>query len=125
MNSSTEFINPTTLVLLGIILLLMILFVLYKFYRNIRLLRSHTRDQINRVQHLKLRKMLHHLNIPFNHYLRKTSELDKERHMWACEHCPKPNECVKLLNGEDVELDISEICPNHHRLKNLSQSSTD
>lgn len=125
MEPSTNFINPATLVILGIILLLMIIFTLYKLVSNISFLRSRHRDQIKRVKHLKLRRMLEHLNIPFKQYLKKTSELDKERHIWACQNCPNPKECNQLLDGEQVEMDIEEICPNNYRLKNLSKPTTD
>lgn len=115
--------NPATLVILGVILLLMIIFTLYKLVSNISFLKSRHRDQVKRVNHLKLRRMLDHLNIPFKQYLKKTSELDKERHIWACQSCAHPKECQQLLNGKKVDMEIEEICPNNHRLKDLLETS--
>lgn len=111
--------NPASLMILAIILLLMLIFTLYKLFSNITFLRARHRDQIRRVKNLRLSRMLEHLGIPFKHYLHRTSELDKERHIWACQSCPHPEECKQLLNGEQVDMGIEEICPNNHRLKNL------
>ena len=111
--------NPASLMILAIILLLMLIFTLYKLFSNISFLRARHRDQIRRVKNLKLSRMLEHLGIPFKHYLHKTSELDKERHIWACEHCPHPDKCERMFKGED--LDPLHFCPNYRELKKLKE----
>lgn len=121
MQLPSDFNSTTTFIILGIVLLFLIIFTLYKISSNISLLKSRRSNQIKRVQDLKLREMLDYLNIPFRQYLHKTSELDKERHIWACQNCPHPEECKQLLDGEPVDMDIQEICPNHHRIKDLSK----
>jgi type III secretory pathway component EscR len=113
--------NTTTLIILGILLLLLIIFTLYKVSSNIGVLRLRCQSQINRVEKLQLRNMLDHLRIPFRQYLNKTSDLDKERHIWTCRSCPHPQECKQLLDGDAVDMDIEEMCPNHNRLKHLSK----
>lgn len=123
MQLPSNFINTTTLIILGIVLLLVIIFTLYKISNNIGLLRLRRQSQVKRVENLKLRNMLDHLEIPFRQYLNKTSELDKERHIWACQNCPHPEECKQLLDGEPVDMEIEDICPNHHRIKDLSKPS--
>ena len=50
-------------------------------------------------------------------YDHKTSDLDKERHIWACEHCPHPDKCERMFNGEN--LDPLHFCPNYRELKKL------
>lgn len=114
-------INPLTLIFLGISLVVLIIFTLLRVAQNLRLLKSRRSNQIKRVQKLTLSRMLEHLNIPLKYYVAQTSELDKERHMWACQNCPHPKECQRLLDGES--LDVTEICPNHSRLKPLQNTS--
>ena len=123
MNPVNNDINPITLIILGISLVVLIIFTLFKISQNVRLLRSRRSNQIDRIKNLKLSRMLEYLNIPFSQYLHNTSELDKERHMWACKNCQHPKQCKRLLEGE--ALNIKNICPNYPRLKDLQKTSPD
>jgi hypothetical protein len=46
--------------------------------------------------------------------------MDKERHIWACERCPEPDECEHMFLGEDIDPDT--FCPNYDELKKLKNS---
>lgn len=123
MNPVINEINPYTLIFLGVGLIVLVVFTILKLIQNIRLLRSRRIGQKDRVQNLALSRMLKHLNIPLNRYLKKTTDLEKERHMWACKSCQHPEDCKKILNGE--KLNPEDICPNFPKFIHLQSPSKD
>jgi len=115
-------ISPQTLMILGIIIGVVFALIALRICCDIRVLRKSRKDQLERVRRLLMSNMLDRLNIPLKDYFRKTSDLDKERHIWACEHCPEPDECGDMFLGKDTE--PKTFCPNYDELKNLTDSDT-
>jgi len=110
-------ISPQTLKILVIAIGIIFAIVVYIVWRDKIMLRKNHEDLDKRVQKLRLGDMINRLNIPFSKYDHKTSDLDKERHIWACEHCPHPDKCERMFNGEN--LDPKNFCPNYRELKKL------
>jgi len=110
-------ISPQTLMILGSMLAVIFVIMLLRIFFNINLLRKSRKDQAARVQGLLLSNMIERLNIPRETYFRKTSDLDKERHIWACERCSKPGECEDMFLGEDIKPET--FCPNYNELEKL------
>jgi hypothetical protein len=113
-------ISSQTLMIIGITLGLIFVAMFFRICCDIRLLRKGRKDQAERVRGLLLSNMLERLNIPLKDYFKKTSDMDKERHIWACEHCPEPDECEHMLLGENI--DPETFCPNYGQLKSLKGS---
>jgi hypothetical protein len=110
-------ISPQTLTLIGITLGLVFIVMFFRICCDIRLLRKARKDQAERVRGLLLSNMLERLNIPLKDYFKKTSDMDNERHIWACEHCPEPDDCEHMFLGENI--DPETFCPNYDQLKSL------
>ena len=110
-------INPELVQILVIAIGIIFAIVVYVVWRDRKILRKEHEQLDQRVEKLRLGKMIDHLDIPFDKYDHKTSDLDKERHIWACEHCPHPDKCERMFNGED--LDPLHFCPNYRELKKL------
>jgi hypothetical protein len=110
-------ISPQVLQILMIVLAILFVIVVYVVLRDRILLRKSHEDIDHRVQKLRLGKMIARLKIPFTKYDHHTTDLDKERHIWACEHCPHPDKCERMFDGED--LDPKYFCPNYRELKKL------
>ena len=115
-------ISPQTLMIIGITLGLIFIVMLFRICCDIRLLRKARKDQAERVRGLLLSNMLERVNIPLKDYFKKTSDMDKERHIWACEHCHEPDECERMFLGENIE--PKTFCPNYDELKKLKDSDT-
>jgi hypothetical protein len=110
-------ISPQTLMNLGIILAIVFVFVVFVVFRDVYILRKSHDALDNRIQKLRLGSMLHRLYIPLKKYDHKTSDLDKERHIWTCEHCPNLDECDCMFRGENI--DPKTFCPNYEELEIL------
>lgn len=91
--------------------------VVYVVLRDRIILRKSHEDIDERVKRLRLGDMIARLGIRFSRYDHKTSDLDKERHIWACEHCPYPDKCERMFSGEN--LDPMHFCPNYRELKKI------
>ena len=74
-------------------------------------------EQVATIQGMLLSNMLEHLSITLNQYFRKSSDLDRERHILNCKSCSCLKECVHMLLGEDI--DPESFCPNCKDLKRL------
>jgi hypothetical protein len=110
-------ISPQVVQILVIAIIIIFALVVYVVMRDRRILRKSHEDIDQRVLKLRLGNMIARLNIPFSKYDEHTSDLDKERHIWACEHCPHPDKCKRMFDGED--LDPIHFCPNYRELKKL------
>lgn len=102
---------------LGVVIVILFILMIVNVIHNLRFLSERRRDLMQRVGELRLSKMLLLQNIPLKKYFEKTSDVEKSRHIWACERCPNSDECNQALAGED--LDAQDFCPNYPRLKGL------
>ena len=112
-----EDIDPRAIKYLLIVVGIAFAIVVYVVWRDRTVLRKSHEDLDKRVLKLRPGDMVARLNIPFNKYDHKTSDLDKERHIWACEHCPHPDKCKRMFNVED--LGPENFCPNYRELEQL------
>ena len=110
-------IGPQIVQILVIAVIIIFAIVVYVVVRDRSILRKSHEDIDHRVLKLRLGDMIARLKIPFSKYDQHTSDLDKERHIWACEHCPHPDKCKRMFEGED--LDPINFCPNIRELKKL------
>ena len=110
-------ISSQTLVILGIAIALIFAIVIIVVFHDMSILEKSHQDLDRRVLKLRLGDMLGRLNISLRKYDHKTSDLEKERHMWICEHCPHPDKCERMFQGENI--DPRSFCPNYEELKKL------
>ncbi|MBC8211422.1 MAG: hypothetical protein H8E21_10165 [Gammaproteobacteria bacterium] len=113
--------SSDSIILICIGLLLLTLFIVMAIHlgRNFRFMRQRQRKLADRIESLRLSKMLGLLNIPLKKYAAKTSDAEKARHIWACERCPNPDQCNQALAGKQIDAD--SFCPNYPRLKILKK----
>ena len=109
--------HTESLTIWGITIAVLFVIMLIGMYRSFRFSRASNRQAKQRIQALPLADMLKRLRIPLSRYIRKSSDLEMERQTWACEHCPSPEACNRMLSGEDLDPDT--FCPNSSELKEL------
>lgn len=117
-------ISPQTLMIIGAVLAVIFVLMLLRICCDIGFLRKKRNEQTSRIHGLLLSNMIDRLNISRKTYFRKTSDLDKERHIWKCEHCPEPEECGHMFLG-DESIDPQTFCPNYDELKSLRDSDSE
>ena len=78
--------------------------------------RCHCRKAvIKRIKRLRIDRMQGHLGIDRKRYLRKSSPLDVERHLFVCARCKTTDLCDECLkNGKDIPEDT--FCRNYPEL---------
>jgi hypothetical protein len=113
-------ISSQTLMILGIAIAVIFFLVVFRICCDISYLRKSRKDQEVRIRGLLMSNMLDRLGIPLKKYFRKTSDREKERHIWLCEHCSRSDECEHMLLGEDI--DPETFCANIDELKNIKDS---
>jgi predicted membrane protein len=113
-------ISPRTLMIIGIIIAIFFVLMLLRIFWDFIVLRKGRKEQEARVKKLLLSNMVGRLNIPLEKYFEETSDIDKERHIWACQRCPKPEECERMFLGEKI--DPGTFCPNYKELENIKDS---
>ena len=113
-------ISPQTLMIIGVVVAAIFVVMLIIILRDIHILSKSRKELNSRVRRLLLSNMIERIGIPLDKYLRKTSDLDKERHIWACEHCPEPDDCEHMFEGE--EIDPHTFCPNVDELEKIKHS---
>ena len=110
-------ISPQTLMMIGIAIALIFVFVMIVVIHDMHVLEQSHQDLDRRVMKLRLGDMLGRLNISLRKYDHKTSDLDKERHMWICEHCPHHEKCERMFKGQNIK--PKSFCPNYEELEKL------
>ena len=96
-------ITPQILMIIGIVVGVLFVGMVLRLYCDVRFLRKSRKDLDNRIGRLRLNDMIGRLHINRNKYMNRTSDLDKERHIWACERCPEPDDCERMFEGEDLD----------------------
>ena len=113
-------ISSQTLFIIGGILAVVLILIVCRLYCDIRFLRKGREDQQARIGKLRLNDMIARLKINRNKYFARTTDMDRERHIWACEHCPEPGTCEHMLEGEN--LDPHDFCPNIDELERIQHT---
>ena len=112
-------ISPETIKIVGIAAAAIFVIVVFIVLRDLRILRKGREDVDRRMRRLRLSDMIDRCKIKRDKYFRKTSDLDRERHIWACEHCPEPEVCEHMFEGEDI--DPHTFCPNIDELDEIKK----
>ena len=112
-------ISPQVLLIVGIIVGVLFALVVLRICCDVRVLRRGREELHNRIKRLRLNDMIERTGIKHETYFHKTSDLDKERHIWACEHCPEPEECEQMFEGENI--DPHNFCPNIDELEDIKR----
>jgi len=113
-------ISPQTLMIMGVVVTILFLVVAFVLFRDTNILIESRRNQEQRIRRLRLGSMLGRLHISMNKYFRRSSDMDQERHIWICEHCPDPEKCERMFKGEDI--DPKTFCPNINELEKIKGS---
>lgn len=74
-------------------------------------------EQVAKIKGMLLSNMLEYLDIPFEQYVRNTSDSDRENHIKKCKHCSCLRECVHMLLGDSI--DPASFCANYPDFKHL------
>ncbi len=115
-------IGPFTLTIIAFIFFAIFVAMLIRLDRTYHYLRNRRKNLTERIEDLELGKMLSYLGISINRYFRSTTDLQKERHILACEGCPNPVQCLKAFAGEKI--DVATICPNLPQLKKVRRNQS-
>ena len=110
-------ISPQVLLIIGIIVGVLFAAMVLRICCDVRVLRKGRAELDSRIKRLRLNDMIERTGIKRETYLHKTSDMDKERHIWACEHCPEPGECEHMFEGENI--DPHTYCPNIDELEDI------
>ena len=76
-------ISPQLLMAIGAVLGVLFVAMVLRLCCDVHVLRKGRKELDNRIKRLRLNDMIDRLNIRHEKYLQKTSDLDKERHIWA------------------------------------------
>ena len=96
-------ISPQVLLVIGITVGVLFALMVLRIGFDVRVLRRGREELNNRIKRLRLNDMIERTGIKHDTYMHKTSDMDKERHIWACEHCPEPEECEHMFEGENID----------------------
>ena len=86
-------ISPQILLIIGIIVGILFAVMVLRICCDVRVLRKSRKELDQRIGRLRLNDMINRLKLNRRTYNHKTSDLDKERNIWACEHCREPEDC--------------------------------
>jgi len=113
-------ISQQTVMVLGIIVLVLFVIVVFVVIRNSIILFRARKDQHSRIKGLLLSNMIQRLDIPFSKYTHSTTDLEKEKHIWSCQHCHDLGECESMFLGKKTN--PQGFCPNFDELKKIRES---
>ena len=85
-----------------------------------REIRSYRRDVNQRMDKLRIHKMLDKLGINRSRYFSAIKPATTEQHLFICERCPKPDTCDQYLE-DDGAADPASFCPNHTDFEKLKR----
>ena len=80
-----------------------------------------------RVESLRMSKMLKKFGLDFDHYLHQVPLSQIKKSMNNCENCTTTQQCDEALKQEVVDPQAIEFCPNHEclgRFSELNQKAT-
>ncbi|MEA3277293.1 MAG: DUF6455 family protein [Pseudomonadota bacterium] len=115
-----ELIGYILLVLAGVAVGIAFCAMLVQCVQNCRFLRAYRRDVTQRVNGLRLHKMLGCLGMSTKGYVRKALSSETEMHLNRCQQCATTTECDAALAKGDTS-QAAAYCPNFPDLVQLSQ----
>jgi len=106
------------LLLYGIVGVLGI-YILVNMFMNMKAGRKYFERMAEKLQALRLNKMLAALGIDTENYLATQRKLDIERHMDSCSHCKNTDKCDQHLENGDIDPDTIPYCNNEKELQKM------
>lgn len=111
-----EIINYIVLAILGIALTVVSLYFLILIANNVRQGRVVRKLLAERVESLRMSKMLHALGLDFNKYLHSVPLCQINESIGKCETCSTTDECDQKLKVDKVGIKDIGFCPNQECL---------
>ena len=90
--------------------------------QNLRFILAYRRDVARRLGALRLPRMLGALGVGRHGYLARASNVQVERQLWRCEHCPSTAACDRALESGDLSR-VEAFCPNFGELRSYRRRS--
>ena len=108
------------LVVAGCALGVAVLAMLVNCLQSCRFLRSYRQNLRQRINDLRIRRMLESLGVSSKRYMRKALIADVETHLNRCQQCPNTPECDAALGKGDTSKGDA-FCPNFRELVKFSR----
>lgn len=109
-------VEPIALVVWLAIIGTCFVFVVVRCSQCLKFLRSYKQDLLERIQALRIHRMLGRLGIKTPCYLRKARAIDVEIQLMKCSRCERVDSCDAYLQS-DENIDPHTFCPNYAQLK--------
>jgi len=87
--------------------------------QNCRFLRSYRQGLRQRINDLRIHRMLESLGVSRRRYMRKALIAEMETHLSRCQQCPNTPECDMATGKGDIS-DGDAFCPNFRELVKFS-----
>ena len=123
--SALEYFSYIAFFVLGILFLILALFFVLLISRNLQQGKRVRQKIAERVESLRMSKMLKALGLDFTQYLYTVPLHQINDSMNKCEQCATTETCDEKLQQPHIEADEIDFCPNHECLGKFSQLSKD
>lgn len=118
----TELLNLAALALLGLLLAAFAVLLFVAIIFNARAGERYRQRLAQRLDSLRLGRMLGLLGIDANAYLHEQRVLDIHHHMNRCNHCARTDTCDERLASGEVSPEDLDFCDNEAALKALAEA---
>ena len=116
--------NQYTIIIIGLFASLSLVAVAYFFtaiYKNFKAGQLFRKELANRIERLRLNKMLEKKQIKLNRYIHELPVHQIENQIRNCETCIEGIFCDQILSHDNVLITNYSFCPNIKTLDNLSR----
>ncbi len=120
----TELLNLAALALLALLLTAFAVLLFVAIIFNARAGERYRQRLAQRLDNLRLGRMLGLLGIDANAYLHEQRVLDIHHHMNRCEHCARTDSCDERLARGQLSPDDLDFCDNEATLRALAEAQT-
>ena len=97
------------------------IYILFNMFANMKRGRKYLNKLADRLQTLRLNRMLSALGVDIGNYLASQRKIDIERHMRSCADCENTDECDKRLETGDIDASAISFCNNERELQKLTR----
>jgi len=109
-------VDPIALIVWLAIISAFFVFMVIRCRQCLKFLRSYKQDLSERVQALRIHRMLGRLGIKTPRYLRKARAIDVETQLIRCSGCETTDVCDAYLQSDEI-IDPHTFCLNYSQLK--------
>ncbi len=117
----TELLDLAALVVLGLLLAAFAVLLFVAILFNARAGERYRKRLAQRLDGLRLGRMLSLLGIDSNAYLHQQRVLDIHHHMNRCDHCARTETCDERLASGKLSPEALDFCDNEAALKALAE----